>query len=229
MADPALAETWQGIRRTLGVRQKGMKAMSLRVLRKMLARAGCSLGATRDRALFLVGFAGGLRCSELANLRVEDLVRHPGGVTILLPASKTDQDRKGREVELARGRQPKNTPEERLLCPVRALDAWLGKANIRSGRVFRGVHARGAVATSLRPASVRWILRQALLKAGLDPDLVRAYGAHSLRAGFVTTAYKNGARKLDIAEQTGHRSMSTLRRYIRNERARRSAARSLGL
>lgn len=229
MTDPALRETWQGIRRTLGVRPNGKKAITLKLLRKVVLRAGNSLRATRDRALFLVGFAGGLRCSELAGLRIEDLLPHPGGITLLLSASKTDQAAAGREVELVRGKQPKNTPEEKLLCPVRALGAWLVQANIRSGRVFRSVSAKGTVGASLRPASIRWILRQGLLRAGAYPEVVHSYGAHSLRTGFVTLAYKNGAREIDIAEQTGHRSLSTLRRYIRNQRARRSAARSLGL
>jgi integrase len=48
--------------------------------------------------------------------------------------------------------------------------------------------------------------------AGLD---AAAYGGHSLRAGFATSAARAGAHERDIARQTGHRSMAILRGYIR--------------
>jgi integrase len=39
--------------------------------------------------------------------------------------------------------------------------------------------------------------------------------SHSLRAGFATSAAAAGASERSIAAQTRHRSMQTLRRYIR--------------
>jgi integrase len=56
------------------------------------------------------------------------------------------------------------------------------------------------------------------------------YGAHSLRAGFATTAFDNGVPEFKIRQQTGHKTSRTLEKYIRSEqRARKEAAASLGL
>jgi integrase len=70
-------------------------------------------------------------------------------------------------------------------------------------------------------------VKRAALAAGLDPKL---YAGHSLRAGFCTQAYMNGAREFDIMRQTGHRSLETLRKYIRGRGLfRDNAATKLGL
>ena len=44
---------------------------------------------------------------------------------------------------------------------------------------------------------------------------VEEFAGHSLRAGFATQAAANGATELLIMRQTGHRSLITVRRYIR--------------
>jgi hypothetical protein len=89
----------------------------------------------------------------------------------------------GREVEIARGSQPENTPLAECTCPVRALDQWLRQAGIDSGLVFRKVNrGENVQKAALNPASVAWILKRALGRAGVR-DLY-LYGAHSLRAGF---------------------------------------------
>jgi integrase len=38
---------------------------------------------------------------------------------------------------------------------------------------------------------------------------------HGLRAGFVTTAYRNGVPDEEITGHTRHRSLTTMRRYVR--------------
>ena len=58
-------------------------------------------------------------------------------------------------------------------------------------------------------------------RAGYKPE---SYGGHSLRAGFATQAAINGATELEIMRQTGHRSLVTLRRYIREGQLFRAAA-----
>ena len=51
--------------------------------------------------------------------------------------------------------------------------------------------------------------------AGLSLDL----SAHSLRIGFVTTAIRQGKTERSIMNQTGHRSVQTLRGYFHREDA----------
>jgi hypothetical protein len=96
-----------------------------------------TLTVSRDRALILIGFAGGLRRLELTGIEFEHLQWHSSGsgITITLPKSKTDQERQGREVEIARGSQPENTPMSECTCPIRAPRAMAspGKHHHRAG------------------------------------------------------------------------------------------------
>jgi integrase len=229
-ADRELAQVYPGIRKTSGTKQEGKAAVTLKLIRRMVdIEEGGPLTASRDRALILIGFAGGLRRSELAAIRCEHLQPHAKGITITLPKSKTDQEGQGREVEIARGSQPENTPLAECTCPVRALDQWLRQAGIESGPLFRKVNrGENVQKTALNPASVAWILKRALGRAGVR-DLDR-YGAHSLRAGFATTAFDNGVPEFKIRQQTGHKTSRMLEKYIRSEqKARQEAASSLGL
>ena len=229
-ADRELAQVWAGIRKTRGVKQEAKAAVTLKLIRRMvdIDEAG-PLTASRDRALILIGFAGGLRRSELAAIRCEHLQPHSRGITITLPKSKTDQEGQGREVEIARGSQPEHTPLSECTCPVRALDQWLRQAGIESGPVFRKVNrGENVQKAALNPASVAWILKRVLGRAGVR-DLHR-YGAHSLRAGFATTAFDNGVPEFKIRQQTGHKTSRMLEKYIRSEqKARQEAASSIGL
>ncbi|WP_420239748.1 site-specific integrase [Telmatobacter bradus] len=226
-----ITETMQGIRRTLGVRQKVKLPIDLELLKRSLASAEGALAASRDRAVFLVGFAGGMRRSELAAMKFEDLTWHKRGITIFLPNSKTDQEGQGREVELPLGSQDDNVPLAERTCPVRALEQWLKIASISSGPVFRRIsHAQTVGKTGLDPRSIAEIVKRLLRRTGLSEKEVARYGAHSLRAGFATEAYSRGASELAIMRQTGHKSSAMLRRYIRSDKADRMAAASkLGL
>jgi len=78
----------------------------------------------------LIGFAGGLRRSELAAMRCEDLDWNRSGLTVQLPKSETDQEGQGREVEFLFGAQPEGTALSKLTCPVRSLVQWHKQANI---------------------------------------------------------------------------------------------------
>ncbi len=51
-----------------------------------------------------------------------------------------------------------------------------------------------------------------IAKLGLDP---KQYGAHSLRAGFLTSAAARGASIFRMMDISRHKSVDTLRGYIR--------------
>ena len=73
-------------------------------------------------------------------------------------------------------------------------------------------------------------MQRALSRAGLDSRELSRYGAHSLRAGFATVAYENGATELEITRQTGHTNVAMIRRYIHAEqKQRRNVAAKLGI
>jgi integrase len=75
--------------------------------------------------------------------------------------------------------------------------------------------------------AVAKIVKRCVELIGLDPKL---YGAHSLRAGFVTEAAERGVSDTLIASHTGHRSVQSLRFYFRRRRLwSGNAAMMLGL
>ena len=140
-AEAVVGETLAGIRRDAAQRGEfpaKKLAAAVGVLREILAPIGDDLRGRRDRALLLVGFAGALRRSELAAIRLEHLEAAPRGLRLTLPLSKGDRDGKGVTVAL-----PLGTTE---LCPVRALRRWQDAA---------GHHRRPAVPPHLAPTRAR--------------------------------------------------------------------------
>ena len=163
--------------------------------------------ALRDRALLYIGFGGGFRRSELVSLRVEDLDTVEGGAVLHLRRSKTDQEGTGRPVAI-----PDEVPGLPV-DPLTALNLWLDAAGLESGPLFRGVDRWGNVRDSgLSGQAVYNIVKQRMEAIGEDAS---EYGAHSLRAGFVTQAYMDNVGEQETAQQTGHKKMDTLRGYQR--------------
>lgn len=102
------------------------------------------------------------------------------------------------------------------IAPVAALQDWLDSAGIKSGAVFRQVDRHGNVREArLTSQSIALIVKSAARAAGLD---WRALSGHSLRAGFITSAFEGGANKYSVCEQTGHSPTSgTIDGYVRLE------------
>lgn len=197
--------TLRGIARVYGRKQRQAQPLLKEHLVKIMRHLRGTIGV-RDKALLLVGFVGGFRCSELVGLDVEDIEREADGLVLQLRRSKTDQEGEGRGVPIPRLRGK--------LCPVRALQTWVRKAGISQGPIFRGVNRHGAVQVSrMRRESVCRIVKSYAEKIGLDPKL---YSAHSLRAGLVTAAARAGAAAWQIKKQTGHKSDEVLAGYIRD-------------
>jgi integrase len=216
-----VADTLHGIRRNLGVAQTRKKPLTRERIVKLLGSLVGPIAAARDKALLLVGFAGSLRRSELAALKVEEISWHRKGITLLIPRSKTDQEGEGREVEILLGAHDQT-------CPVMALENWLKISGVKSGQVFRRVGQYGNVGPALDKDSIGRIVKRLVRRAKLaNPD---SYGGHSLRAGFVTEASANGATDRQIMKQTGHKSIAMVHRYAReDQRDRQAAAGRLGL
>jgi|SRR5579871_968124 len=217
----SVGETLKGIRRVHGTAQKGKQPLFTGDLRAIVDSLPCGLIGIRDRALLLTGFAGAFRRSELAAIRVEDVEETKEGLLVRILRSKTDPEGKGRESAIPYG----STPET---CPVRAWRDWMAASKIASGPLFRHIDRHGHInPRGLHKDSIGGIVKRAAQAAGLDP---RIYAGHSLRAGFCTQAYLNGAREFDIMRQTGHRSLDTLRKYVRGRGLfRDNAAAKLGL
>jgi integrase len=223
-ASPAIRETLRGIGRTHGSRGRRSAALTTVELRKLSSVCEPGLAGDRDRALLLIGYAGALRRSELVALDVERLTWSTDGVKLLLEKSKTDKDGEGAEITIVCGRNEDT-------CPVRALRQWLKAAAITSGSVFRKVNKGGRVETRrLSEDAVRQVLLRRADQAGVKGSLVEPVSPHGLRAGFVTTAYRNGVPDEEIMGHTRHRSLTTMRSYVRRAKlSQTSPAGKLGL
>ncbi len=221
MKRQVVSDTLHGIRRALGTAQTMKKPLSREKIVKILGALAGPIAAARDKALLLLGFAGSLRRAELAAVRVEHIHRHRKGITIAIPRSKTDQEGKGREVDILYGVHD-------LTCPVLALDNWLKIAGITEGFVLRRVGAHGNIGQALDKDSIGRIVKRLVRRAKIDD--AEDYSGHSLRAGFVTEASANGASDREIMKQTGHKTVAMVHRYAREDQADRQSAESkLGL
>lgn len=222
---PAQAElvrlVMQGLRRTKGTASSAKKALRVEHVRKMVAMMPVGSVGVRDKAILLLGFVTGMRRSEIVGLDVGDISFEPEGAVVTIRKSKRDQEGKGRQVAVPRGRHE-------ITCPVRALRAWLDVAGAASGPLFMRLDPGGACRRlRLDGRAVAHVVQRAALRAGLDPEM---FSGHSLRRGFCTEAARAGAAERDIARTTGHMSMGVLRAYIdQGTLFEQCAARSLDL
>jgi site-specific recombinase XerD len=194
----------RGIRRTIGAAPERKDAATADRVSDMVAMIPDTLAGLRDRALLLLGFAGAFRRSELVALTVADLIDAQGGLRVTIRKSKTDQEGAGQEIAIPSGGK---------LRAVEAVKAWLAASGITEGPVFRSVNRGGNVMPdALTDRSVALIIKSYAERAGLDPAL---YSGHSLRAGFLTSAADAGANVFKMMEVSRHKSVDTLRGYVR--------------
>ena len=157
----------------------------------------------RDRTILLCAWFGAFRRSELAAMTWRDaggetLVKVEQGYTYKLRHSKTDQTGEGKIKIL-----PYQSQVE--ICPVRALESL--KEISQGDFVFMGMSKSGK------------ILHDSMSDKAVERVVKKYFGpeakAHGLRAGFITEAAVKGNSLPSIANQTGHKDLSTLRDYIR--------------
>lgn len=157
------------------------------------------LRCARDLAMLLVGFAsGGRRRSEIAGMRMEDLLaqENRSSYTWILPRSKTDQVGEGKDFPIKGS-------------AAQALNAWIDMSGVSEGFVFRGVgHAGKISASGISSPTVYGIFKKRFRVLGRE-DL----SPHSLRVGFVTEVGRQKIAPADGMALTGHRDMKTYMRY----------------
>jgi site-specific recombinase XerC len=239
--DACVSETVAGIRRDAAAQGQSPEkkvAATATIIAQLLATIQDDLRGKRDRALILVGFAGALRRSELASIRVERLEKTDRGLRLTIPQTK------GSQTDSVVVPLPYGQTE---LCPVRALTAWLAAAGITDGPVFRriwlparrqprarskhpcadempadGEHAGqsaqdaapprpqiGKVALTAR--SVADIIQARAVAAGFGR---RDLGGHSLKRGALTTGMDRGIHPAKLKRLGRHKSFDVLGEYL---------------
>jgi integrase len=198
----------RGIARALGDRphrKTAFTADDMRLMRDQAFRTKYITQGNRDWALISIGYSAALRRSEIAALDVADLEFRAQDLIITIQRSKTDQLGRSSRVHVQRGCDPE-------LCPVVAVQSWLGFVE-GPGPLFRPITAYGGVlARRLEPSSVAVVVKRYGDVLGLSPEEI---GAHSLRAGLVTSAVNAGVPAEAIMAHTRHKSHDTLQRYYR--------------
>ncbi len=207
--DRHVATVLAGVRRTHGrppVQKEALLPEHVMAMLNLLPPS--NLRNLRDRAILLLGFAGGHRRSEIAGLVMspEDSFQGSGwpeffddGVLLTL-RGKTDW----REVEIGRGSTD-------ATCPVAALQAWLKFARIARGPLFRAVVGREVGSERLNDRHVARLIKRLAVAAGVRGDLSERdreekFSGHSLRAGLASSA------EIDeryVRKHLGHASAET--------------------
>ena len=193
---PMITENLMGIKRVKGSFQKAKKPIlinELKLIVNFIDRDENEKRRIKNKALILVGFAGGFRRSELVEIMFEDIDFVSEGVKIFIKRSKTDQSGEG---------MTKGIPyfSNSDYCPVISLKNWINKSEIKSGKIF-----------DISDKSVALTIKKYTRIAGLDSS---KYSGHSLRSGFATSAAELGAAERSIMAMTGHKTTQMVRRYI---------------
>lgn len=225
---PGVRRVLRGVRRSAA--EQGFLPAKARALDTATVRAliedldPSSLAGLRDRAAILLGFALGLRASDLVALNVRDLTpaMNGQGLDVLIRYSKTDPHGAGETLALAPGIRE-------VTCPVQAVRTWSEAAGLVDGPLLRSVSkgrsptvGEGRLATS----SLARILRRAAERAGVPTDRL---SPHSLRRGYASSAYAAGVSEREIARTGRWRSVTVMRGYDDSSRWANPASARLGL
>ena len=206
----ALKAVLAGIRRSHGTAPDKKAAATDDIVRRMADACTLDLTGKRNRAIILLGFATALRRAELAALELSDIAAHPEGVLVTLRRSKTDQEGRGQQVAVPR-------MEDARYCAVAALETWLTAARIEEGPLFRRFYRNGAIGKrALSSRAVANLIKELAAAIGEDPA---DYSGHSLRAGYATSAARQGHDALRIAQQTRHSRLDSVQGYVREANA----------
>ena len=200
-----VSSTMKGIRRSNGNAKKQKAPATADRVVSMVSWCPQTLAGKRDRVILLLGFAGAFRRSELAALTVADLEVTASGLRVTIRKSKTDQEGKGQIIAIPNG--------ARMLV-VKALNDWLEAAYIKEGPLFCSVLKDGSLRNrALTCKSIAQIVKKYAELSGLN---AADFSGHSLRAGFLTSAAEAGATVFKMAEVSRHKSIETLRGYVRS-------------
>jgi integrase len=214
--DRHIATVLAGIRRRHGRPPLQKAAIFADELLAMLATLEMDLRGLRDRAILAIGFAGGLRRSEIVGLDCGPSQTENGSGWIeIVPegALLTIRGKTGwRDVEIGRGSRPDT-------CPVALLETWLRLGRISHGPLFRAIARKngGVSGARLTDKHVVRLVKTCALAAGVRGELSEgerrlAFGGHSLRAGLASSAQIEEAH---VQKHLGHASAEMTRRYQR--------------
>lgn len=159
-----------------------------------------SPAGVRDKALILIARSGGLRRSELASIRVEDLNMKEQSIHVC-----------GKNNKHATVYLPKQTWE--------ALSEWLVHRGPQQGALFTRIRRHGWITEErLTDSGVYDIIKRRTLKAGVGDRT-----PHDFRRTFITSLLNEGYDIGSVADAARHSTVDTTRIYdqAREERKKK--------
>ena len=226
-----IATVLAGIKRKHARPPVQKEAITAADLRAMLDTLPFDLRGLRDRAILLLGYAGGLRRSEIVSLDYgkDDTPDSGGWIEIFDKGALLTLNAKTgwRMVEIGRGSSEQT-------CPVHALEQWQHFARLDFGPVFVRTSRDGkrALDARLSDKHVARLIKNTVLDAGIRSDLpeedrLALFSGHSLRAGLASSA---DVDERHVQKQLGHASAEMTRRYQRRrDRFRVNLTKAAGL
>lgn len=201
-------------KRLYGKPRQPRKPISLDTLREIVLKFGtvrASLSDLRLCFIFLVGFAGFLRCDELIHIQRKHVHVLEDHMEIFIPSRKNDKYNAGHRVFIAK--------TSHITCPVDITLRYLHLLPSCSDQFLlcRLTCTRKGYVAQKRAISysrVREIMLQAL--KSILPD-VSGYGTHSLKRGAASAACNSGsvtAEQIDL--HAGWKSTLSQRLYVEN-------------
>ncbi len=170
-------------------------------LKLMLISTENNLRGKRDRALLMLAYETMRRRSEISSLLISDIRETKNGASILLRKSKTDQERLGTWLQIS-------TKTNTLI------NQWIKSANIKDGKILRGLKINDQVTNGLTGAQIGRIFKRLAIKSGIDSSSVRNISGHSIRIGAAQDLLISGATLPQIMAKGGWTKVDTVMRYV---------------
>jgi len=187
-----------GIRRVKGVKQLGQRAgnwLTLEQAHSLLDKSdGETLRNDRDLAMIAILLGCGLRRSELASLRTEDIQIRQGHWALVDLVAKAGHVRT-------------------VPMPIwvkSAVDRWMTAAKVTEGRIFRAVSRHGSIwGRGISENAVWYVVRDCARRLEIEH-----IAPHDLRRTCSKLCHANGGELEQIQFLLGHASVLTTERYL---------------
>ena len=152
-----------------------------------------NLESKRDKLLFGLAITTGLRASEIAYAKIENIKEYNGEIVLFVKSKKRDDESEYSKLS------------DQVL---RDLKNYIGER--KSGYIFTSTSNHNKN-NGVTPKTIRKIVKDILKKFGIDED---GFSCHSLRRSTATISYNQGADIVAIQQALHHKSIATTRRYI---------------
>jgi integrase len=152
-----------------------------------------SLTDSKEKALFSLAITTGLRATEIANAKIDNIKVLNGEVVLYVKCKKRDDE--SEYVKLS---------NEVLKDIIEYID------NRINGYIFVST-SHNSYGKGLTTTSIRNIVKDIFRRFGYDSD---GFSCHSIRRSCATIMYESGQSIYDIQQVLHHRSISTTQRYI---------------